>query len=92
MADMEFLGPVSASGSGRIIVGMFTGGKEGFGLLKRAALEKYGTDVATVVYIFSDYTYSGVFYPFVGKVATTYYGTAVRMKTTSRSTNSRVTP
>jgi hypothetical protein len=89
-ADLEVLGSVEATGSSRVVLGMFTGGQEGYGLLKQAAQKKYGDEVTTVMFIFSDYNYSGVLYPFIGRMQTTYSGTAVKMKTISHTANVRV--
>ena len=89
-ADFEVLGPVEASGNSTVVLGMFTGGSEGYGLLMRKARKEYGDDVSTVMFIFSDYTYTGVFYPLVGTIITHYSGTAVKAKTVSHTTNIRV--
>ncbi len=89
-SDFEVLGPVTAHGASTVVMGMVAGGHEGYGLLRKAAVEKYGNDVSTVMFIFSDYAYTGVMYPIVGTVRTTYSGTAVKIKTISHTPNVRV--
>ena len=42
------------------------------------------------MFIFSEYEFSGVLYPLIGKVSTTYYGTAVKSKVVSNVPNVRV--
>jgi hypothetical protein len=89
-ADFQVLGPVEATGSSRVIMGIVMSGHEGYGLLMKAARQKYGPDVSTVMFIFSDYQYMGVLYPLVGNIATTYSGTAVKVQAVSHTANVRV--
>lgn len=89
-AEYEVLGPVEASGSSQVVLGMVTDGHEGYGLLMKAARTKWGGDVTSVMFIFSEYEFSGVLYPLIGKVSTTYYGTAVKSKVVSNVPNVRV--
>lgn len=89
-ADFEVLGPVVASGESTVLLGLVARGTEGYGLLMKQAREKYGNDVTTVMFIFSDYTYEGLFYPIIGSIKTGYSGTAVKAKTVSHSNNVRV--
>lgn len=89
-ADFEVLGPVEATGSSRVVLGMVTSGHDGYGLLMQAARKTYGKDVTTVMFIFSDYQYLGVVYPVLGRITTTYMGTAVKAKTISHAANVRV--
>lgn len=89
-AAYEVLGPVHAYGSSQVILGMVTDGSEGYGLLMNAARSKFGNDVTSVMFIFSEYQYSGVLYPIMGKIQTTYYGTAVKAKEISNVPNVRV--
>lgn len=91
-ADFEVLGPVDAMGESSVILGLVARGTEGYGLLMKAARQKYGTDVSTVMFIFSDYTYDGVLYPIFGTIKTSYAGTAVKAKTISHVGNVRVKP
>ena len=88
-ADFQVLGPVEATGSSTVVLGIGTGGREGSGLLMRNARDRYGDDVTTVMFIFADYSYVGVFYPLVGTITTHYSGTAVQAKTVSHTTNVR---
>lgn len=88
-ADFEVLGPVEATGSSTVVLGIGTGGREGYGLLMREARQAYGSDATTVMFIFSDYSYAGILYPFVGTITTHYSGTAVKAKTISHTTNVR---
>ncbi|MCX7001498.1 MAG: hypothetical protein NT106_14580 [Candidatus Sumerlaeota bacterium] len=89
-ADFEVLGPVEASGESQIILGLLAQGTEGYGLLMKAARQKYGQDVSTVMFIFSDYQYQGILYPIFGTIKTTYSGAAVKAKTISHTANVRV--
>ena len=89
-ADFEVLGPVEASGYSMVVMGMVTSGTEGYGLLMKAARQKYGQEVSTVMFIFSDYAYKGILYPIIGKINTSYSGTAVKAKTISHTGNVRV--
>lgn len=88
--DFEVLGPVEASGSSMVVVGIVARGNEGYGLLMKEARRKYGADVTTVMFIFSDYDYKGILYPLIGKIETSYSGTAVKMKSISQTANVRV--
>jgi len=88
--DFEVLGPVEASGSSMVVVGVVARGNEGYGLLMKEARRKYGADVTTVMFIFSDYNYRGILYPLIGKIETSYSGTAVKMKSISQTANVRV--
>ncbi len=88
--DFEVLGQVEATGNSKVVMGMVTAGRDGYGLLMQAARKKYGTDVTTVMFIFSDYSYVGVLYPVVGRITTTYAGVAVKAKTISHTANVRV--
>lgn len=89
-ADFEVLGPVAANGESTVILGLVARGTEGYGLLMKEAREKYGNDVTTVMFIFSDYSYEGIFYPIIGTIKTSYAGTAVKAKTVSHASNVRV--
>jgi len=88
--DFEVLGPVEASGESQVVLGLIAQGREGYGLLMKAARQKYGPDVSTVMFIFSDYDYEGVLYPLFGRIKTNYTGTAVKTKTISHTENVRV--
>ncbi|MDD5705128.1 MAG: hypothetical protein PHR35_04325 [Kiritimatiellae bacterium] len=81
--DYEVLGPVEATGSSQVVLGIVTDGAEGYGLLMRAARAKFGDRATSVMFIFSEYHYSGILYPLIGKIQTTYYGTAVKAKSAS---------
>ena len=91
-ADFEVLGPVEAAGRSVVVMGLVTGGREGYGLLMEAARKKYGDDVTTVMFIFSSYYHTGVLYPVVGKISTKYMGTAVKLKTVSQTPTVRLAP
>jgi hypothetical protein len=71
------------------VLGVVTDGHEGYGLLMKSARTKW-PEATSVMFIFSEYDYSGVLYPLIGKVSTTYYGTAVKSKTISNVPNVRV--
>ena len=88
-AEYEVLGAVEAEGSSQVVLGMITDGHEGYGLLMKSAKAKW-PEATSVMFIFSEYEYSGVLYPLIGKVSTTYYGTAVKSKTISNVPNVRV--
>lgn len=89
-ADFEVLGPVEATGESTVLLGLVARGTEGYGLLMKEARKIYGKDVSTVMFIFSDYSYEGLFYPIIGSVKTSYSGTAVKAKTVSHANNVRV--
>jgi len=89
-ADFDVLGPVEASGESSVVLGLVARGNEGYGLLMKAARQKYGQDVSTVMFIFSDYSYEGILYPLIGSVKTSYSGTAVKANTISHTRNVRV--
>lgn len=88
-AEFEVLGPVEAEGSSQVVLGIVTDGHEGYGRLMKAARNKW-PETTNVMFIFSEYDYSGVLYPIIGKISTTYYGTAVKSKTISNVPNVRV--
>lgn len=89
-SDFEVLGPAQATGESSVVLGLVARGNEGYGLLMKAARQKYGDDVSSVMFIFSDYSYEGILYPIIGTIRTTYQGTAVKAKTISHTANVRV--
>ena len=91
-ADFEVLGPIDATAESSVLLGLVARGNEGYGLLLKAARQKYGQNVTTVMFIFSDYSYEGILYPLLGTIKTSYSGTAVTAKTISHAENVRVKP
>lgn len=88
--DFEVLGPVEAKGESSVLLGIVARGNEGYGLLMRAARQKYGNDATTVMFIFSDYSYEGIIFPLFGEIETQYYGTAVKSKAVSHTQKVRI--
>ncbi len=78
-ASYDILGPVSATGSSNILVGIVTSGNEGYGLLLEQARAQYGNDAHAVMYVTASYEYSGILFPILGEITTSYSGVAVSL-------------